>query len=244
MITMPTLTVSPPLEQCAACGAPLTAGYFYLHDRPDRYCATCMATRPRCDSCSAPVGKQHWTLHDGRVLCARCHATAIYDPAVAYHLYAETVAAVVQQLRLSLRVGVAFRLVDAPTMAGIRALDGSRHPTDEQTLGLYQRQGSLRVIYLLYGLPKLTFRTVVAHEYAHAWQGETCPLLDDEVLREGFAEWVAYHHLGYLGCTKAAREMLTSSHPYRPMLERMLELERQVGARGVVDHILKVGRGM
>jgi aminopeptidase N len=38
---------------------------------------------------------------------------------------------------------------------------------------------------------------VTAHEYAHAWQGENCPLLDDPLLREGFAEWVAYRVLEY-----------------------------------------------
>ena len=83
----------------------------------------------------------------------------------------------------------------------------------------------------------------MAHEYAHAWQGETCPLLNDEVLREGFAEWVAYHHLLYLGSTRASQHMLTSNHPYRPMLEHVLEIERQRGMRGVVEHMLAAGRG-
>src|SRR5206468_3306737 len=159
MITPITRVPNPTQDRCAACGALLTSGYFYLRDRIERYCPACIASRPRCDACSAPVGDQHWMLHDGRVLCARCHSTAIY---------------------------------------------------------------------VLYGLPKLTFRTVVAHEYTHAWQGETCPLLADDGLREGFAEWVAYRHLLFLGCTKAAQHMLTSAHPYRPLLEHVLTLEQQV----------------
>src|SRR5262249_42737300 len=144
----------------------------------------CIASRPRCDACSAPVGDQLWTLHDGRVLCQRCHATAVFDPAAARNLFDETVATVVAQLDLSLRVGVEFRLVDAPTLAQIRASGDDGHDPEEKTLGLYQRQGRLRAIYVLYGLPKLMFRTVVAHEYAHAWEGEKCPLLDDHGLRE------------------------------------------------------------
>jgi hypothetical protein len=166
----------------------------------------------------------------------------VYDPADAKRLYEETVAAVVRQLGLSLHVGVAFRLLDAPALARIRARGSNELPAD-RTLGLYQRNGSLRVIYMLYGLPKLVFRTTVAHEYAHAWQGEHCPLLDDEVLREGFAEWVAYHHLLYLGCTKAAHDLLTCDHPYRPMLELMCAIEQRAGVRGVIDHMLAVGRG-
>ena len=57
------------------------------------------------------------------------------------------------------------------------------------------------------------------------------------------AEWVAYRHLLYLGCTKAAQHMLTSSHPYRPLLERVIEIERRAGPSGVVAHILAAGRG-
>src|SRR3982751_4461852 len=230
-------------DRCAACGVMLTSGYFYLRDRDERYCPACIAGRPRCDACSAPVGDQHWTLHDGRVLCARCHATAIIDLDVARQLYDQTVAAVTAQLGLALRIGVEFRLVDAPTLTRIRAEGSGEHTAEEKTLGLYQRQGRLRAIYLLYGLPKLLFRTVVAHEYAHAWQGESCPLLEDDRLREGFAEWVAYRHLLYLGCTRAAQRMLASSHPYRPLLEQVLALEQRVKPAGVLQHLLAVGRG-
>jgi len=175
------------------------------------------------------------------VQCSRCHSTAIYDTAIATQLFNETVEAVVRQLGLQLRVGVDFRLADAPLLARMRAEGG--FVGEERTLGLYHRNGRIRTIYVLYGLPKLSFRTVVAHEYAHAWQGETCPLLEDDRLREGFAEWVAYRHLLYLGCTKAAQRMLTSQHPYRPLLEEVLALDERIGPAGVVAHILAVGRG-
>lgn len=228
----------PTTDRCAACGGPLTSVYYTLLDRAERYCANCIATRPRCDCCGAPLGANHWRLHDGRLQCAVCHSTAVYDPAVAQRIYAETVAGVIAQLGLTLNVGVEFRLVDAPTLRELRR-QGDAPPPDEprSTWGLYRRQGHLRVIYLLYGLPLLIFRTTVAHEYAHAWQGERCPLLEDDTLREGFAEWVAFHHLHWLGCTKAAQRMLTSQHPYRPALERVLALERQLGAQGMIEYI-------
>ena len=234
--------VPPALDHCAACGATLGNSYFALDGRPERYCATCMHEQPRCSGCGAPVGPRHWSLHDNRVLCARCHLLAIYDPGEASVLFTATVGAVEQQLGLKLRVGVAFRLADVPALARLRALGGTS-PDNEQVLGIYQRHGALRVIYVLYGLPKLTFRTTVAHEYAHAWQGENCPLLEDDVLREGFAEWVAYHHLRFLGCTRAAEDMLNSNHPYRPMFDVVLAIEQQRGVQGVIAHILAVGRG-
>ncbi|MEN9938504.1 MAG: hypothetical protein RLZZ387_5083 [Chloroflexota bacterium] len=180
------------------------------------------------------MGERHWRLHDGRIHCERCHATAVYDPQEARRLFEQTVGAIVAQLGLGLREGVVFRLVDAPTIARVRASGGGTHPPEETTLGLYQWDGRASAIYMLHGLPRLLFRTVVAHEYGHAWQGENCSLEMDEARREGFAEWVAYRHLLYLGCTKAAAQLLASNHPYRPFLEQMLALEAAAGPAGVI----------
>lgn len=223
---------------CATCGCELTGNYFVLVDREERYCPNCIANRPRCDSCGAPLSDQSWQLHDGRLQCAQCHSTAVYTPAEGQQLFEETVAQLQQQFGLTLHIGVEFRLIDAPTMRSIRSQD-PHYPvdSDERTLGLYQKQGRLRAIYMLYGLPRLIFRTTIAHEYAHAWQTENCPLLQDALLREGFAEWIAYHHLLWLGCHIAARRMLNSNHPYRPALEKVLNLEQQYGQRGVLDYL-------
>jgi hypothetical protein len=165
----------------------------------------------------------------------------VYDPEQAEQLFRETVGAVVAQLRLDLRFGVMFRLVDAPTMNSIRNQASATILSEGHVQGLYQRNGDMRAIYMLYGMPRLLFRTVVAHEYAHAWQNENAPRLTDDRLREGFAEWVAYRHLCYLGCTKAARQMITSQHPYRPFLEEVLEIERSLGPMGVLEAVRKAG---
>jgi hypothetical protein len=223
--------------RCAACDKPLTGRYYMFRGRAEGFCADCMDLRPRCSSCGAPLEANHWQLHDGRLQCNRCHSTAVYDVNDAQGLYQETVKGVGQQLGLRLQNGVEFRLLDAPALRSLRSQDGAEHAPDEHTLGLYHRQGRLRAIYMLYGLPRLMFRITVAHEYAHAWQGEYCPQLADDDLREGFAEWVAYHHLLWLGCSRAAERMLEEPHPYRPALERVLELERQVGIPGVIEHI-------
>lgn len=214
------------------------------------YCQHCFDTRPRCSSCSAPLADKHWRLHDGRLQCARCHHTAIYDPALALLLYGETIAGVATDLELILNVGVDFRMVDMPTLNGMRQqrtadeTTTTHHGTGTdaetpRTLGLYVRRGHLRVIYMLHGVPRLIFRTTVAHEFAHAWQTEHCPLLssNNDALREGFAEWVAYHHLRWLGAHKAAQRMLVANHPYRPYLDYVLSLEQQLGREGVIDYI-------
>lgn len=222
---------------CDICGRRLIGNYYFLANSPKCYCEQCMHTRPRCDSCAAPVGSDGWTLHDGRTLCGTCHKTAIYDPGEANALFAETVQHLERHPRLRIQVGAAFRLIDAPALHGLAQQGGIVAGPNQHTLGLYQRQGRLRVVYALYGLPRLLFRSVVAHEYAHVWQGEHCPLLNDPVWREGFAEWVAYHHLLHLGAKKAAEQMKVAEHPYQPGLLRCLELEQRVGVAGVLDAI-------
>ncbi|NJL03810.1 MAG: protein DA1 [Chloroflexaceae bacterium] len=237
---------TPAPTTCAACGQVLSGTYYVLIDRPERYCPTCIHTRPRCDTCGAPLTNQAWQLHDGRQQCNQCHQVAIYDLTLARQLFLETVQTLRERQGLVLRVGVDFRLVDAPTMRELRQheIDESgTAPTPtryERTLGLYLRQGRVRAIFLLHGLPRLIFRTTVAHEYAHAWQGEHCPLLTDLVLREGFAEWVAYRHLVQLGAHRAVARMLQGNHPYRPMLEIVLQLEAQLGTDGLMQYIRTV----
>lgn len=208
-----------------------------LFNCEEHYCPP--SSVPRCDCCGASLHAHHWQLHDGRRQCVVCHRTAIYDFALAQTLFSETAAGIRSQLGFSLNVGVEFRLVDVPTLQAIRSQDTNLQQTKERTLGLYRRQGRLRAIYMLYGLPRLLFRTTVAHEFAHAWQGEHCPLLTDQTLREGFAEWVAYRHLIWLGATKAAQLMLTTPHPYRPLLAQVLTLEEQFGIPGLIDYIRK-----
>ncbi len=220
---------------CASCGQALGNSYYVLVDRPDRFCPQCIATRPRCDTCGAPLGQQFWNLHDGRRQCNACHTVAIYDPAQAMQLFQQTVALLTEGMGLRLNVGVAFRLVDAPTMMQLRG----PLPPGQQTLGLYRRQHHIRVIYILYGLPKLIFRITAAHEYAHAWQAEHCPLLRNDFLREGHAEWVAYHHLLQLGSRKAAARMLDDQHPYQQPLRYLLNLEAQLGVAGVHAYLMQ-----
>lgn len=221
---------------CASCGQLLTGIYYVLINRPERFCPQCIATRPRCSTCGAPLGNTFWKLHDGRQQCDACHAVAIYDPVQAQHLFQQTAGMLTEGMGLRLHVGVSFRLVDAPTMAHLRGPT----PPGQDTLGLYRRQNHVRVIYLLYGLPTLIFRITAAHEYAHAWQAEHCPLLRNEFLREGHAEWVAYQHLLQLGSHKAAARMLDENHPYHEPLRYLLQLEAQLGIEGVNRYMMRV----
>ncbi len=225
---------------CTSCGNRIKGGY-YTFGTDEPFCKSCVHHRHRCGSCGKPVGNQHWQLHDGRFHCATCHSTAIYDTNLAHKLYQETIAGLIEQPGIVLHQEVFLRIIDAPNLIFLRqqsvVVPGQPNDPHLRTLGLYHRKGGIRTIYLLYGLPRIIFRSTLAHEYAHAWQGENCPNLTEFALIEGFAEWVAFYHLLWLDATKAARQMLETPHPYREALDYLFQLEQRLGTEGVLDYM-------
>jgi len=191
--------------------------------------------------CGAPVGENHTRLPDDRRICPRCHQTAIYDPAQARELFERVARVVTGQLGLGLNVGTEFTLVDHQHLQRLAA-EAPAGPHDDagtmpvsKVIGLFTRKGRQRVMYLLYGLPQILFIQVAAHEWGHAWHRENCPLLEDSLLCEGFAEWVAYKALQTLGAVKQATLMEQRDGLYGDGLRKMLSLEQQRGISGVLD---------
>ena len=184
-----------------------------------------------------PVAPNHVQLPDERRICARCHQTAVYDPAHAQKLcdYAARIAA--DQLGLGLNVGVDFTLVDNMHLQRLvteMALDPDDDRGQGKVVGLYLHKGRKRVMYVLLGLPQILLVQTVAHEWAHAWQGENCPLLQDPLVREGFAEWAAYKTLQTMGAVDKMALMEQQNGLYGKGLQQMLELERRGGVSGVL----------
>ena len=64
---------------------------------------------------------------------------------------------------------------------------------------------------------------------------ENAPLLRDPLLREGFAEWVAYRVLLAVGESEAAERIVAREDDYGQGARLLLGMEKQVGARGVID---------
>jgi hypothetical protein len=146
--------------------------------------------------------------------------------------------------------GLAPRDLGGPAKPGDASLSGTPAPhsstvdlsSDEappvldaqRTLGIYARRGIRRAIYLQTGLPRMLFIQVAAHEYAHAWQGENCPLLRNTRFYEGFAEWVAYHLIGFYGYAKGQARMLEREDVYGQGLKWALDVEARHGLEGVL----------
>jgi hypothetical protein len=231
------------LQVCLACGRPVT-GKSLEFDGAGPYCLDCYRTRPPCDICGAPLTDERWQLSDGRVTCQHCHASAVFTPDVAGALYEQMKAIVFNQLGFELNIPTGLALVDRDQLREVirlqtdenqEKLAGHQELDPERTLGIYARRGMRRGIYLQTGLPRMLFLQVAAHEYAHAWQGENCPILRDVLVHEGFAEWVAYHLIGYFGYRNSQERMLARQDNYGQGLKWALSLERSQGLQTVVE---------
>ena len=236
------------LRVCVTCGKSIHRK-FYEFDRVGPYCENCRIERSPCDVCGAPLTDQRWQLSDGRIACDYCNQTAVHTPAAANMLYEEMKAVVNQLLGLSLNIPTGLALVDRNQLAEIieqqqaRENDAALENPAEQnldldpqrTLGIYARRGMRRGIYVQTGLPRLLFFQVAAHEYAHAWQGENTPLLRNQLIHEGFAEWVAYSVLGRYGYRRSQERMRSRTDIYGQGLKWALETEGRLGATGVIE---------
>ena len=219
---------------CASCGKRIHGRYYRNRAGDTIYCEVCFKGQPRCDICGGVAGAGGYRLHDGRHICTDCHETAVYDGAKASEVYYRVLDLLARDVGLSLSVPPALSLVDRNQMLALFAqtkADDADRP--DLVFGLFVRRGRKRTIHVESGLPQILMIQVLAHELAHAWQGENCPLLRDPLFREGFAEWVAYRVLLALGAVKKAALMLQRTDLYGQGLRAALALEQQGGPAAV-----------
>lgn len=237
------ITCQQVLNPCLSCGQKIEKRYFEF-DGVGPYCENCLKKRSGCDVCAAPLTDEYWQLSDARKVCAYCHASAVYLPVTAVALYEEMKAVITQQMGLKLNVPTGLALVDRNQLSEVirqqaaansenGLLDNGLDP--QRTLGIYARRGIRRAIYLQTGLPRMLFIQVAAHEYAHAWQGENCPLLHNALFYEGFAEWMAYHLIGFYGYNKGRERMMERNDIYGQGLKWALDIEARQGRDGVLQ---------
>lgn len=151
------------------------------------------------------------------------------------------------QLGFNLNIPTGLALVDQAQMQEVIRLQSIENadisegdPDDasldpDKTLGVYARRGMRRGLYVQSGLPRKLFLQVAAHEYAHAWQGENCPILHDPLIHEGFAEWVAYHVIGQFGYPDSQMKMKARDDLYGRGLNWALQLEATRGVDSVIE---------
>ena len=236
-------TCNSSLKYCLVCGDAVGKKHFEFDFRKP-YCSKCVEIKKPCDHCGAPLTKESWQISDDRRICAYCHSMAVFAPEQAQRKFLEIKMAAAEQLKIELNIPTGLILLNRHQLSEMigsqfnaRQSDHSNaHRLDPaRTLGLYVRRGIRRVIYVQTGLPQIVFAQVAAHELGHAWQKENCPLSKDDLVNEGFAEWVSYHILGYFGYRSEQKRMRDRQDIYGEGLAWALAIEEKQGATGVVE---------
>jgi len=232
---------------CHSCGSTIKGEYIEISGI-GAFCKDCYNSRNKCDVCGAPLTDQYWKLSDNRLTCGYCYKTAVYDPRDASMIYEELKSIINEYLGLQLNIPTSMALVDRNQLADIINKqsqlqtnsngNGNEHLDPQKTLGIYTRRGIRRGIYIQTGLPRTLLIQIAAHEFAHAWQAENCPLISEQLLHEGFAEWVSYRILGYYGYTQQQNQMIQRTDIYGRGLNWALQVEAQSGIEGVINTCL------
>lgn len=97
------------------------------------------------------------------------------------------------------------------------------------------------MIYIAKGLEKRRFMSVLAHEMTHAFLREAKLMNCDRYLREGFARWVEYKTLIFLGLNEEAEKIVhIKTHKYGKDVEKIFRLEKKVGTEGVIQVLRRI----
>jgi hypothetical protein len=183
------------------------------------------------------VPRQATPLADGQYRCAVCAREMVLDVPAVQAAYDEAIH------RARDAAGVALATVPALHVVGRRAMGrlrqryapaGDNSGAARHVLGLFVRARLGSAVYVEVGLPRPLLLGTLAHELAHAWQSEASGPVSDELLREGFAEWVAHQVLVDAGQREVAVRATRRDDVYGRGLRHFLTLERTKGRAAVL----------
>lgn len=225
------------LPRCGVCQRPISGQFFRFGDSPQPYCPGCSKERPACDVCGVPVGNDGQQLAGGQHRCGECRKTLVLEDREVQAVYLLVIQHTRSVLEGEVRQTPAVVVSDPAELAAIRrrhlaAADPDAHT--QHLVGFFEQRNGQRTIYVERGLPRATLIGTLAHEFAHAWQADYAPHEQDLLLREGFAEWVAYRVLVTLGHTREAARATRREDTYGRGLRYFIALERQAGRQQVL----------
>jgi hypothetical protein len=187
------------------------------------------AEKPKCFACSMPGD---YELADGRYICRECYKTAVFDEDKAVGIAENIRQLIADNLLMSTEHDIHYHLV---TLFELKKKNSSADVTE---LGLFKfsmmvkkefrtrMKGNTKHttvkkrisdehydIYFLTGLPEKKLQEVAAHELAHDWMQENFPAIEDDLIREGWAEYIASEVNKLLGHEKMNLRMEKNSDP-------------------------------
>ena len=199
-----------------------------------KVCQFCLKDKEPCSICRGPTNAK--PERDGRSICPDCKKVAIDTPQEAESLYLE-VQRFVQTLTLGLKVDKAppIMLVEADEM-DTRWVETSGRSMQAHA---FYRAYNPEMIYALSGHSPFDLGPTLAHEFTHAWQSRFCPS-QDRMVTEGFATWVEYKYAQSKGYSDHLAALRSLREPdYAEGLAKCLEMEKRLGAKGLVEWMRK-----
>jgi len=184
--------------KCTLCQEPIRGKSWGLEFTGGQWCDTCFQTHQRCYFCQKPMEEAARTAHAGHGMCAECSEHAVSgQPAVA-----EIAREIQPRITRLLGRGFSPPPAEVVTLGQLRLARAETHggdyrkwfadvPDMAHELGLFTVNGRKTRVLILDHLPEDSAWETIAHELAHAWQHEHFPQVDDPLIAEGFAQWVA-----------------------------------------------------
>lgn len=247
---------------CDACGEPILNAWYSFQEviptpAPRHFCADCVRDRPRCDLCQAPTSERAVTLTDGQYRCALCASDLVIGEPAIRLVFTDALEALGSIVDTPLRRVPPLEVVSRRRMGETRrayareagassasgAQEGESGGTSRHVLGFYVRSQGRPTIYVEAGLTRGLLLGTLAHELGHAWQAEQLgpsAAALDQVVSEGFAEWVAYQTLLARGMRTLAARARERHDVYGRGLERLLSVERR-GGRAAALRVARQG---
>lgn len=223
------------LPQCDVCLDPIEGDY--VKDPWGNISHTSHQGKPykMCSSCSAIVSgrtsRGGFLYSDGRVVCGRCRASAVFHPTSVTHLTRTVIDTLSRSGFGDFPDNVTVTLVDLHTMKSKSGSDKKSTKgftkTSVTSVGSFTLYSS-HEIFILYGLPELEFKGILAHELLHTWLNARKISLPKKEI-EGFCNigsMIVYRQDGSKLATVLLDNMQNDPDPtygdgYRLMLNRL-----------------------
>lgn len=168
--------------KCDVCNTNMAGQLYHM----DAFGNRAHAYHDTCDSCSAFIIGQSHLLGDGRKTCHTCFTNAVSDKSTARQA---------NELTIQLFRGIGINLPQSKISLFVNdkvfAVNEWNSP---RFLGkVFTTEGSNKTysVHVLYGLHKIVFMSVLAHELMHVYQYENNIQLPD-IQCEGLCELVCY----------------------------------------------------
>ena len=219
-------------DQCELCGKRIMNGYHIGSKDGAFFCKDCM-DKPKCFICGHPDNCK--TLSDGRLICSNCDKTAINDPAEAREILDEVRIKMNEVMNLNTDHDIKFKLVSIQELSNESGIQDS---DDFMEQGLFVHEERTRTyvktksifgfefgrevtteiinnhsILMLFSLTKDKFIEVAAHELAHDWMQANYPKINDLMISEGWAEFVASQINDHYGNSHMNTRMKENTSP-------------------------------